>query len=94
MPEAPNYQAIDWQDDISISRSADQLTLINSLKKRRLAPVPLKSVSRKLAHCLDFAQFITIALLLCPQWTIGMCDRCAGNFPRGARNRKVAEAAK
>src|SRR5258706_11237562 len=50
-----------------------------------------KASSRKLAHDFDFAQFIKIALLLCSQWTFGMCDRRACNFSRGARNREVAE---
>src|SRR6266566_9043099 len=59
-----------------------------------IRPSPVKSSSWKLAHSFDFAQFITIALLLCPQRVFGMCDRRADNFSRGARNHKVAEAPK
>jgi hypothetical protein len=73
--------------------SIDTSLLPSELAMPNFRPSPDKS-SRKLAHSFDFAKFITIALSLSPQRTFGMCDRCAGNFPRGARNRKVAEAAK
>ena len=61
---------------------------------RQCLPSPDKSASRKLVHCFDSAQFIAIALLLFPQLALGMCDRRADDFSRGARNRKVVEAAK